>query len=77
MFEKISEIDTKFENYITTLAGEDIFAKAHRVDEVFKTGVLTGNEGLGMQSLSKLAPIVQLKEKDNNKHEVIMLGSNT
>lgn len=77
MFEKNSEIDTKFESYITTLAGEDIFAKVHRVDEVFKTGVLTGNEGLGMQSLSKLAPIVQLKEKDNNKHEVIMLGSNS
>ena len=67
----------KFENFVHTLENEDLFGKATRVDEILKSGVLTGNEALGMVSLNKLSSIVKLKEKDGYKHDVIMLGSNS
>lgn len=68
---------TNFENYIMTQCGEDLFDKVKRVDNVLKSGVLTGNEGLGMQSLGAALPISKIKEKNGKIHEVIMLGSNS
>lgn len=76
----ILEIDTvniKFENFIKTQQGEDLFEKTKRVDRVLKSGVLTGNEALGMVSLNKLSQVVKLREKDGFCHDVIMLGSNS
>ena len=70
-------INIKFENFVHTLENEDLFDKTKRVDEVLKSGVLTGNEALGMVSLNKLSPLVKLKEKNGHKHDVIMLGSNS
>lgn len=67
----------KFENFVHTLEHEDLFGKAKRVDEILKSGVLTGNEALGMVSLNRLSPVVKLREKDGFKHDVIMLGSNS
>jgi glycine C-acetyltransferase len=70
-------IETNFENYVLTKEGEDLFGKIYRADEILKTGVLTGNEGLGMQSLTMTSPILKIKEKDGFVHDVIMLGSNS
>lgn len=70
-------INIKFENFIHTKENEDLFEKTIRVDKILKSGILTGNEALGMISLNKLAPIVKLKEKDGFCHDVIMLGSNS
>ncbi len=70
-------INIKFENFIHTKENEDLFEKTIRVDKILKSGILTGNEALGMISLNKLSPIVKLKEKDGFCHDVIMLGSNS
>ena len=77
----MSTIETKtsekFENFIETKANEDLFEKTKRLDSLLKTGILTGNEALGMVGLSKLSSIIKLKEKDGFCHDVIMLGTNS
>ncbi len=73
----VETINIKFENFIKTKDQEDLFEKTKRVDRVLKSGVLTGNEALGMVSLNKLSEIVKLREKDGFCHDVIMLGSNS
>lgn len=70
-------MNIKFENFIDTLEGEDLFGKCERVDEVLHSGVLTGNEGLGMVTMNKVQPDSKIKEKDGSIHDVIMLGSNS
>jgi glycine C-acetyltransferase len=70
-------MNIKFENFIDTLEGEDLFGKCDRVDEVLQSGVLTGNEGLGMVTMNKVQPDSKIKEKDGTVHDVIMLGSNS
>ncbi len=70
-------MNIKFENFVHTQEKEDLFEKAKRVDKILKSGILTGNEALGMVSLNKLSPVVKLKEKDGFCHDVIMLGSNS
>lgn len=77
MQEKQSVTTSKFEDFITTQIGEDLFDKVKRVNSILSSGVLTGNEGLGMQSLGKTSPICKIKEKNNKIHDVIMLGSNS
>lgn len=70
-------VNIKFEDFIQTHEGEDLFGKAKRVDEVLKSGILTGNEALGMPILHKVQPVSTLREKDGSEHKVIMLGSNS
>lgn len=70
-------VNIKFEDFIQTHAGEDLFGKAKRVDEVLKSDILTGNEALGMPILHKVQPVSTLREKDGSEHKVIMLGSNS
>ncbi|MBQ7286848.1 MAG: aminotransferase class I/II-fold pyridoxal phosphate-dependent enzyme, partial [Candidatus Gastranaerophilales bacterium] len=70
-------LNIKFENYNKTQVNEDLFEKTKRLDNVLKTGVLTGFEGLGMITLTKLSSIIELKEKDDYCHDVIMLGTNS
>ena len=70
-------MNIKFENFIDTLEGEDLLGKCDRVDEVLSSGVLTGNEGLGMVTMNKVQPDSKIKEKDGSIHDVIMLGSNS
>ncbi len=70
-------MNIKFENFIDTLEGEDLFGKCRRVDEVLSSGVMTGNEGLGMVTMNKVQPDSKIKEKDGSIHDVIMLGSNS
>lgn len=70
-------VNIKFEDFIQTHEGEDLFGKAKRVDEVLKSGILTGNEALGMPILHKVQPESTLREKDGSEHKVIMLGSNS
>lgn len=74
---EIEIMNIKFENFIHTLENEDLFDKTRRVDKILKSGILTGNEALGMVSLNKVSPIVKLREKDGFCHDVIMLGSNS
>lgn len=67
----------KFENFVDTEFGEDIFDKTIRLDNVLKTGVKTGQEGLGMLTMNKVQPDSVIKEKNGITHPVIMLGSNS
>ncbi len=76
VLEKIKE-SKKFEDFINTKQGDDIFAKARLVNEILETEPYTGNEGLGIISTDKLKGEYEIKEKDGNIHPVIMLGSNS
>ncbi len=71
------EENKKFETYLKTAKGDDLFTKAKKVNEILKSGVNTGNEGLGMISLEKVQGEYEIKEKQGNIHSVIMLGSNS
>lgn len=70
-------MNIKFENFIDTLEGEDLFDKTERLDEVLQSDILTGNEALGMVTMNKVQPDSRIKEKDGTVHDVIMLGSNS
>ena len=70
-------MNIKFENFITTLQGENLFDKTKRLDNVLNSGVLTGNEALGMLSLNRLNSKVKIQERDGYSHNVVMLGSNS
>ena len=70
-------MNLKFENFVDTMDAESIFDKTKRLDEVLKSGILTGNEALGMVVLNKVQPYSKIKEKDGFIHGVIMLGSNS
>jgi len=70
-------MNLKFENFIDTLEGEDLLAKTARLDEVLSSGVMTGNEALGMVTMNGVSPESAIKEKDGSIHNVIMLGSNS
>ena len=77
MITKSKCINIKFEDFIHTEQGENIFDKTERVNEVLSSPVLTGNEGLGMQIMHEVRPVSIIKEKDGKEHNVIMLGSNS
>ena len=77
MQEKQQISNSKFEDFIITKSGEHLFDKVHHVNEILSSNVLTGNEGLGMQSLGSTTPTCKIKEKNGDIHEVIMLGSNS
>lgn len=70
-------INLKFENFVDTLEGEDLFDKTNRLDEVLSSGIMTGNEALGMVTMNKVQPESGIREKDGSVHNVIMLGSNS
>ncbi len=70
-------MNVKFEHFVDTLEGEDLFDKATRLDKLLHSGVLTGNEALGMVTMNKVQPDSKIKEKDGSVHDVIMLGSNS
>ena len=70
-------MNLKFENFVDTLQGEDILAKTDRLDEVLSSGIMTGNEALGMVTMNKVSPESDIREKDGKIHNVIMLGSNS
>ncbi len=67
----------KFEDFLKTRQGDDLFEKAMLVDEVLHSETYTGNEGLGMVSMDKLQGEYPIKEKSGEVHSVIMLGSNS
>ena len=52
-------MNLKFENFVDTLQGEDILAKTDRLDEVLSSGIMTGNEALGIKSV--LNPTLERK----------------
>lgn len=74
--QKVKE-NTKFENFMKTDTGEDLFKKAKKVDKILKSGILTGNEGLGMIALEKVKGEFLIKEKTGRVNSVVMLGSNS
>ena len=67
----------KFEDFLFTREGEDLFEKTRGLDKVLASGAMTGSEGLGVQILEKTGPCVKIKEKSGSEHRVIMLGSNS
>lgn len=70
-------MNLKFENFVDTLEGEDLFDKTKRLDEVLSSNIMTGNEALGMVTMNKVQPESEIREKDGSVHNVIMLGSNS
>ena len=70
-------MNVKFENFVDTLYGEDLLDKTNRLDEILSSGILTGNEALGMVTMDKVKPELDIKEKEGSVHHVIMLGSNS
>ena len=70
-------MNIKFENFAETLENEDLFDKAGRLDDVLSSGIMTGNEALGMVTMDKVKPELDIREKDGNLRHVIMLGSNS
>ena len=70
-------MNLKFENFVDTLDGEDLFDKTKRLDEVLSSNIMTGNEALGMVTMNKVQPESGIREKDGSVHNVIMLGSNS
>ena len=70
-------MNLKFENFVNTLDGEDLFDKTKRLDEVLSSNIMTGNEALGMVTMNKVQPESGIKEKNGHVHNVIMLGSNS
>ncbi len=67
----------KFEDFLFTHDGADLFEKTQGLDEVLTSGVMTGSEGLGIRLSEKTSPEVKIKEKSGSEHKVIMLGSNS
>lgn len=67
----------KFENFLITVQGEDLFDKAKKVSKILSSEILTGNEGLGMRALDKVSGEYFIREKDGSAHSVIMFGSNS
>ena len=67
----------KFEDFLYTQEGEDLFEKTEGLDKVLSSSQMTGSEGLGVQILEKAGPSVKIKERSGCEHEVIMLGSNS
>lgn len=70
-------MNLKFENFVNTLDGENLFDKTKRLDEVLSSNIMTGNEALGMVTMNKVQPESGIKEKNGHVHNVIMLGSNS
>lgn len=70
-------MNLKFENFVDTLEGEDLFDKTERLNEILISGIKTGNEALGMVTMDKVKPELNIREKDGSIHHVIMLGSNS
>ena len=70
-------MNLKFENFVNTLDGEDLFDKTQRLDEVLSSNIMTGNEALGMVTMNKVQAESGIKEKNGHVHNVIMLGSNS
>ena len=70
-------MNLKFENFVDTLDGEDLFDKTKRLDEVLSSNIMTGNEALGMVTMNKVQAESGIKEKNGHVHNVIMLGSNS
>ena len=68
---------SKFESFLITETGEDLFAKAEKVNSVLTSGELTGNEGLGFIALDKVKGEYPIMDKTGNSKSVIMLGSNS
>lgn len=68
---------SKFESFLVTENGEDLFAKAEKVNNVLTSGELTGNEGLGFVALDKVRGEYPIMDKNGNSKSVIMLGSNS
>ena len=77
MTKEKESMNIKFENFIDTLEGEDLFDKANRLDDILSSDILTGNEALGMVTMNKVQPESGIREKDGSVHNVIMLGSNS
>ena len=67
----------KFEDFLYTQEGADLFEKTEGLDKVLSSGVMTGSEGLGIRLSEKTSPEVKIKEKSGCEHKVIMLGSNS
>ena len=70
-------VHNKFENFLKTETGDDLFAKAYKVNNVLQSGVLTGNEGLGLVAGDKLQGEYLIRNKSGEFRSVIMLGSNS
>ncbi len=58
---------SKFESFLITENGEDLFSKAKKVNKVLTSGALTGNEGLGFIALDKVSGEYPIMDKFGKK----------
>ena len=68
--EEKKSLNIKFENFAQTLEQEDLFDKTERLDKALNSGVLTGNEALGMVTMNKVQPDSKIREKDGSIHSL-------
>lgn len=57
-----------FEDFIHTQPGDDIFQKTRDLADVLASGVATGVESLGIESLGAPAASLPLRKKDGTPH---------
>ncbi len=74
---EISTVNNKFENFLKTAAGEDLFAKVYKVNKILQSGIMTVNEGLGMIAEEKVQGEYHVRCKSGDIRSVIMLGTNS
>jgi 8-amino-7-oxononanoate synthase len=66
-----------FEDFVTRNGKTDIFHKVHDLDALLCKNTPGYLDGLGLQIMGPVTNRVEIKEKDNETHEVIMMGSNS
>lgn len=66
-----------FEDFRSAQGNTDIFQKVKDLDAFLQAHPIKWLDGLGLEVLSASDAHVQMREKDGNEHEVIMLGSNS
>jgi glycine C-acetyltransferase len=67
----------QFEDFLGGAGREDIFSKAVRLYDYLASSPDASERSLGLESLTGPGPRVEIKNRDQQKQKVIMLGSNS
>ncbi len=71
------KIEKCFEDFVPRNGEKDIFDKVIALDKYLKENPESYLDGLGLQILGPPSHETEILEKDNRRHKVIMLGSNS
>ncbi|MFA6568912.1 MAG: hypothetical protein WCS96_11925, partial [Victivallales bacterium] len=67
----------RFEDFIPGDGGRDLFDKVTELDSYLRESKESYLDGLGLQTLGPADHEIEIVEKNNFRHKVIMLGSNS